>query len=156
MRGPEWIGESTQGEPLNSCFMEYFDCRLRVRYAETDQMGMAHHSAHLVWFEVARSEFCRSRGFSYERMERESGTFMPVAEIYCRYRRPLRYDREFVVRIRIRELRKRTITFSYQLLGPDDEVVHALGYSKHVVADREGRPKTLPEEYLALLSGAQE
>ena len=83
------------------------ETRFRVRYAETDQMGFAHHSNHLVWFEVARLEFFRDLGLSYDRLERESQTFLPVVEIRCRYMKPLFYDREFVIRTRLKRLGRR-------------------------------------------------
>jgi len=135
--------------------ISHTDCTLRVRYAETDQMGVAYHGNYLVWFEVGRSEFCRQHGFSYQEMERKRGRFLVVATVQCRYLAPLRYDSEFVVRTRIKELRRRTVTFAYELLDPQGEKVYAQGETTHVVTDRGGKPKSLPEYYGKLLMEAR-
>ncbi len=131
--------------------LTYTDCTLRVRYAETDQMGVAYHGNYLVWFEVGRSEFCRQHGFTYQEMERSRERFLVVATVQCRYLATLRYDKEFVVRTRIKELRRRTVTFAYELLDPQGEKVYAEGETTHVVTDRGGKPKSLPEYYGKLL-----
>ncbi|MEE8583793.1 MAG: thioesterase family protein [Acidobacteriota bacterium] len=133
--------------------MDYCDHRLRVRYAETDQMGLAYHANHLIWFEIGRTEFCRQGGFTYEAMERETGSRMVVAELSCRYRRPLRYDQEFIIRTRIRQLRKRTLTFAYQILDALEGTLLAEGETKHVVTDSNGRPRSFPAQYLHCLKG---
>src|SRR5687768_11605440 len=98
--------------------------KLRVRYAETDQMGVAYYANYFIWFEVGRAEFCRQRGFSYEQMERETDSFLVVASAQCRYRSPLRYDCEFLVRTRLKEFRKRTLTFSYQLIDSKNTTIY--------------------------------
>src|SRR5436309_15865580 len=81
------------------------ETRLRVRYAETDQMGVVYHSNHLIWFEVGRVELLRQMGFSYRDMEREDGRFIAVAEVTCRYRAPVFYDEEIIVRTRLKTVR---------------------------------------------------
>src|SRR5205814_401214 len=90
--------------PLESTASHSF--RLRVRYAETDQMGVAHHAAYFVWFELARTEFCRSRGIDYAAMEAE-GLFLPVVEAKCRYRQGAKYDDELLITATIVEVTKR-------------------------------------------------
>ncbi len=127
---------------------DFEDTKLRVRYAETDQMGVVYYANYLVYFEVGRAEFVRKRGFSYDEMEKNAGSYLIVAQSQCRYRRSLRYDNEFVVRTRIKELRKRTVTFAYQILDPSDDSVFAEGETVHVVTDRSGRPKSFPAEFL--------
>ncbi len=134
--------------------MEYCDCNLRIRYAETDQMGVAYYANYFVWFEVGRAEFCRQQGFSYGVMERETDSFLVVAEASCRYKRPLRYDMEFTVRTRLRDFRPRILVFSYQLLDPRDELVFAEGETKHLIVDSHGRPKSFPAEYRSYLQGS--
>ncbi len=126
---------------------KYSDFRIRVRYAETDQMGVAYYANYLVWFEVGRSEFCRQSGFSYREMERETGSYLIVAEARCRYKRPLHYEEEFTVRTWLKELRRRTVTFAYQLLDAENGGVYAEGETVHVVVDENGRPKVFPEAY---------
>ncbi|HEV8132618.1 MAG TPA: thioesterase family protein [Acidobacteriota bacterium] len=127
------------------------DFPLRVRYAETDQMGLAYYANYFIWFEVGRAEFCRQRGFSYEQLERETHSFLVVAEAHCRYQTPLRYDAEFLVRTRLKEFRKRMLTFAYQLLNPAGDIIYAEGETVHVVTDNDGRPKSFPELYKKFL-----
>jgi len=132
------------------------DCTIRVRYADTDQMGVVYYSNYLVYFEVGRTEFCRRRGIAYAEIERQSESYLIVAEARCRYRRPLRYDQEVVVRTFLQEFRKRTMTFAYQLIDPDTGTLFAEGETVHVVTDRQGRPKSFPEEYRRKLLGPEE
>src|SRR5262247_1398316 len=89
--------------------------RVRVRYAETDQMGVAYYANYFIWFEVGRSQYCNDCGFSYRDMERETGLFLIVAEASCRYRNPARYEDELIIRTRITELTRRTVRFSYEI-----------------------------------------
>lgn len=123
------------------------DCTIRVRYADTDQMGVVYYANYLVYFEVGRTEFCRRRGIAYSEIEKQTGSYLIVAEARCRYRRPLRYDQEVVVRTFLQDFRKRTMTFAYQLIDPVSGVLFAEGETVHVVTDREGKPKSFPEDY---------
>jgi acyl-CoA thioester hydrolase len=128
------------------------DHRIRVRYAETDQMGVAYYANYLVWFEVGRTEYCHSCGFSYAKMERETQSYLVVTSASCRYRVPLRYDMEFVIRTRIRELRSRGLTFTYELISAAGDTVYARGETRHVVTGADGRPRSFPDSYRRLLS----
>ncbi len=96
------------------------ETRLRVRYAETDQMGVVYHSNHLIWFEVGRVELMRQLGFSYKDMEREDGRFIAVAEVKCRYRAPVYYDEEVMVRTRLKSVRESVVVFSYELVRANE------------------------------------
>ena len=126
------------------------ETRLRVRYAETDQMGVVYYANYLVWMEVARLEFCRARGFNYRDMELDDGIFLAVAEANCRYRFPARFDDEVVVKTWIDEGNARMVTFAYEmrLTGKDRRL--ATGSTRHVFVSREMRPARLPEKYYAL------
>ena len=124
---------------------------IRVRYAETDQMGVAYYSNYLVWFEVGRSEVCRDRGFSYAEMEAKTQAYLAVAEVCCRYHAPARYDEVLQIRTSVESLRKRTLNFRYEIIKKNGGVLVATGSTTHIVLDRNGRPKTLPEEYASLL-----
>jgi acyl-CoA thioester hydrolase len=124
------------------------ETKLRVRYAETDQMGVAYHSNHLIWFEVGRVELMRQMGFSYRDMERDEDRFIAVAEVTCRYRAPARYDEEVVVRTRLKHVRKSVIVFSYELVRSEDGELLAEGETAHVVTDSEMTVAALPEKYL--------
>lgn len=131
------------------------ESHVRVRYAETDQMGVAYYANYLVWFEVGRSQYCRDCGFSYRDMERESGLFMIVAEARCRYKTPARYEDELLIKTRATETTRRTLRFGYEIRRADD-VLLATGETLHVLINAEGRPSSFPDKYLALLrSGRQ-
>lgn len=123
---------------------------VKVRYAETDQMGMAYYGNYFVWFEVGRSQYCVDRGFSYRDMEQETGLFLTVAEARCRYRRPARYEDELIVRTWVSEITKRTVKFGYEIVKSDGESI-AIGETLHVLATPQGRPSSFPEKYLTLL-----
>src|SRR5882672_84314 len=103
------------------------ETRLRVRYAETDQMGVVYHSNHLIWFEVGRVELMRQMGFSYRDMEREDGRFIAVAEAKCRYRSPVYYDDEVIVRTSLKNVRESVVHFEYELLRSDTGALLAEG-----------------------------
>jgi len=126
------------------------ESRARVRYAETDQMGVAYYANYFIWFEVGRSQYCNDCGFSYRDMERETGLFLIVAEASCRYKNPAHYEDELIIRTRITELTRRTLRFSYEVECEDGTAV-ATGETLHVLINAEGRPSSLPEKYLSLL-----
>ncbi len=126
---------------------EYADATIRVRYAETDQMGVVYHGNYFVWFEVGRVEYCRQAGVDYKRMESEDDSFIVVVEASCRYRRPARYDDLLTVRTRLTESRRRTIRFAYEIFRQDSGEQLATGETLHVICDRLGQPKSLPEKY---------
>jgi acyl-CoA thioester hydrolase len=125
---------------------DFSETTVRVRYAETDQMGVAHHSNHLIWFESGRVEYCRQLGFEYKQMEIEDDSFIVVAEVSCRYRRPVVFDDVLTIRTRVTESQRRTIRFAYEIHNQTKELI-ATGETLHVICDRRGRPKSLPEKY---------
>jgi acyl-CoA thioester hydrolase len=132
----------------------HVDITVRVRYAETDQMGIAYYANHFVWFELGRTEWFRQQGFVYKEMEEQEGAYIIVAEARCRYHAPARYDDLLVIRTRIQEARSRSITFSYEILSHGDEQVIATGETLHVITDRNGRSRSLPDRYRALFAAA--
>ena len=128
------------------------DVYIRVRYAETDQMGVAYYANYLVWFEVGRSEFCRKRGFRYVDLE-ALGYKLVVSDVHCRYRNSARYDETVIVRTRLKGVNKRMITFGYQVLRKDQEEVIAEGETRHICIDSNGKAKSLPDKFLVCLTG---
>ena len=118
--------------------MNYVDSRTRVRYKDTDQMGIAHHSNYIVWFEIGRTDLCRETGFPYSEIERR-GFLLVVTEVGCRFRIPFRYDEEVVIRTTVEQAASRAMRFSYELLNASAEVQHATGFSAHMWLDRETR-----------------
>src|ERR1700720_2131325 len=111
------------------------ETRLRVRYAETDQMGVVYHSNHFIWFEVGRVELLRQLGFSYRDMEKNDGCLIAVADARCRYKAPALYDDEIIVRTHIRNIRNSLIHFGYELLRAEDGTLLAEGETTHIVTD---------------------
>lgn len=130
---------------------EWHEALLRVRYAETDKMGVVYHANYLIWFEIGRTEFCRARGFSYRDMEENENSFLVVAESYCRYKAPAYYDDELVVRTHITELRRRSLRFGYEIVRVPDGTIIAEGETGHVVTDANGRVRSLPAGFAELL-----
>jgi acyl-CoA thioester hydrolase len=123
---------------------------VRVRYAETDQMGVVYYANYFIWFEIGRTDFCRQHGFSYREMETHDGLYIMVAEARCRYKAPARYDDDIQVRTRLREVRNRVLVFAYEVYRQAGEELLAEGETVHVITDREGRPRALPERYREL------
>ena len=128
------------------------DFEIRVRYAETDQMGVAYYANYLVWFEVGRAEFCRKKGFIYADLEK-LGYRLAVTDAKCHYRNSARYDDLVIVRTRLKELNKRMISFGYQILRKDQEELIAEGETRHICLDSTNKPKSLPEAFLTQLAG---
>jgi len=126
---------------------DYAEAQVRVRYAETDQMGVVYHGNYFTWFEVGRVELCRRLGFEYKRMESEDDSFIVVAEASCRYKRPARFDDLLTIRTRVSEAQRRTVRFAYEILNAASGEVIATGETLHVICDRNGRPKALPDKY---------
>jgi acyl-CoA thioester hydrolase len=134
----------------------WHETEIRVRYAETDKMGIVHHANYLVWFEAGRSELCRDRGFSYKAMEEEDNALMVVAESYCRYKSPAYYDDLLVVRTKVAEIRSRSIRFIYEIVRPSDGALVAEGETLHLVTDEDKRVRVIPEIYKQLLLSEEE
>ncbi len=121
--------------------------RIRVRYAETDQMGVVYHSHYLVWMEMGRVELCRARGVRYRDMEEQDGILLAVVEANCRYLSPARYDDEVIVRTRIEKAHQRLVRFGYEIRHTEDDRLLAHGSTSHVFLDRELKPGKLPAKY---------
>lgn len=124
---------------------------VRVRYAETDQMGIAHHANYLAWFEVGRTEWLRDLGWTYREMEAH-GSRLPVIEAHCEYRQPVLYDDELEIRTRGEILSLVRIRFTYDVVRRADGAAVAGGNTTHAVTDTNGRPKKLPERVRGLFA----
>jgi len=122
---------------------------VRVRYAETDQMGVVYYANYLVWMEVARVEFCKSLGFRYRDMELEDGVLLAVIEAQCRYLHPARFDEEVIVETRIAEANSRLVEFAYEMRLADSGRKLATGATRHIFCNREMKRVRLPEKYRA-------
>ena len=136
----------TSAAPEN-VFGEWHETLLRVRYSETDKMGIVYYANHLIWFEIGRTEFCRVRGFSYRDMEENEDAFLVVAESYCRYKAPAYYDDELLIRTHVTELRRRSLRFGYEIVRVPNGQIISEGETGHVVTDSTGRVRSFPEGY---------
>lgn len=130
------------------------ESRIRVRYAETDQMGVVYHANHFIWFEIGRVELLRQLGFSYKDMEQRDNCFIAVVDARCRYKAPAVYDDEIVVRTWLKNIRESAIHFGYELVRVEDGTLLAEGETTHIVADAQMRKTVLPEKYMKVFRGA--
>jgi acyl-CoA thioester hydrolase len=124
------------------------EVKIRVRYAETDQMGVVYHANYFIWFEVGRVEFLRAMGFSYREMEATDACFIAVVDARCRYKAPAHYDDEITVRTTLKNVRESVIHFGYELLRAADGVLLAEGETMHVVTDAQMKRRAIPEKYM--------
>jgi acyl-CoA thioester hydrolase len=124
------------------------ETQVRVRYAETDQMGVVYHSNYFIWFEIGRVELMRQLGFSYRDMERGEGLFIAVVDARCRYKAPARYDDEVIVRTHLKNVRESVVHFGYELVRVSDDELLAEGETTHIVTDVEMKKMLLPKKYL--------
>lgn len=124
------------------------ETRLRVRYAETDKMGVVYHSNFVIWFEVGRVELLRQLGFEYSRMEKDDNCHIPVVDLRVRYKAPALYDDEIVVRTRLRNARQSLLHFAYEILRAGDETLLATGETTHIIVNDKFERCALPEKYL--------
>jgi acyl-CoA thioester hydrolase len=122
------------------------ETRVRVRYAETDQMGVAYHSNYLIWFEVGRVEFIRQMGLDYRQME-EEGCGISVVDVHARYRAPARYDDELVIETRLLAARGVVVKFGYRILRVGDGVLLCEGETMHVCVGKDMKKTSLPAKY---------
>jgi acyl-CoA thioester hydrolase len=125
------------------------ETRVRVRYAETDRMGVVYHANYLVWFEVGRVEWLRQMGFSYREMEEQDDCAIAVVDVHCRYKAPARYDEELIVRTHLKNVRECMVHFAYEVVRASDDVLLAEGDTTHLVVGRDMKVKAIPEKYMS-------
>ncbi len=128
--------------------------KVRVRYAETDQMGVVYHANYLVWFEVGRVELMRQRGLDYKRMETEEGCGIAVVEATVRYKAPARYDDELLIETQVLKVRGPVVRFAYRILRAQDGLLLCEGETVHVVVGRDMKRTRMPQKYAEILGGA--
>ena len=122
------------------------ETRVRVRYAETDQMGVVYHSNYLIWFEVGRVELIRQMGLDYKKME-EEGCGIAVVDVHARYKAPARYDDELVIETRLLAARGAVVRFGYRILRIADGLLLCEGETMHVVVGMDMKKRSLPAKY---------
>ena len=124
------------------------ETKLRVRYAETDNMGVVYHSNFAIWFEVGRVELMRQLGLEYRTMEKDDNCHIPVVDLRVRYKAPALYDDEIVVRTRIANARHSLLHFTYEVLRAGDQTLLATGETMHIIVDDKFQRRALPEKYV--------
>jgi len=129
--------------------MTIHETRFRVRYAETDQMGVVYYANYLIWMEIGRAEYCRAAGIRYKDMESGDGIRLAVVDAHCRYLHPARYDEEIAVKTWIARANRRMIQFEYHMLEAESYKTLAEGETKHIFLGADMRPVKLPEKYHA-------
>ena len=122
--------------------------KLRVRYADTDQMGIAYYANYFIWFEEARTEYFRAKGYPYTKIE-EKGIYLPVVEVSCVYKAPVRYDDLLEIQTMVSDYRRSSLTFQYQIFC--DGKLKADGKTVHVFINQEGKPISIPDDVKAIL-----
>ncbi len=127
---------------------QVYETKFRVRYAETDQMGVVYHSNFVIWFEVGRVEMLRQLGFTYREMEKQDGTHIAVVDVRCRYKAPARYDDMVAIRTRLVNVRDSLLHFGYEIVRDEDGTLLAEGETVHIVVDSEFKRIPLPQRYL--------
>jgi acyl-CoA thioester hydrolase len=125
------------------------ETRFRVRYAETDQMGVVYYANHFVWMEVGRVDLCKACGFNYRDMEHDDGIYLAVAEANCRYKWPARFDDEVIVKTWIEDANTRIVIFNYEMRTVDDRLL-ATGMTRHVYVTKEMQRTRLPLKYYSM------
>jgi acyl-CoA thioester hydrolase len=154
MEGKMKFAEAAKESPIPTEPTRTVETRIRVRYAETDQMGVVYHSNFVIWFEVGRVELMRQLGFRYRDMEQQENCHMPVADLHVRYKQPAYYDDEIAVRTQLAEVHRSLIRFSYEVVRVSDLKLLAEGETTHLVVDGKLKRCSLPEKYLAAFSAA--
>lgn len=124
--------------------------RIRVRYAETDQMGVVYHANYLVWLEVGRVELVRAHGLPYKDLEETEGLFLGVIEVNCRYLYPARYDQEILIDAVVTKSTARAIEFAYELRTAETDRLLVEATTRHLWLNREMRPARLPQHYASM------
>jgi acyl-CoA thioester hydrolase len=131
---------------------DFSETTIRVRYKETDQMGVVYYGNYLTYFEIGRVEYLRDRGMTYKEMERQDDSYIVVAESRCRYLRPARYDDVLRIRTRVSRARRGTLHFAYEVLNNATGELLATGETAHFVCNKAGERRTLPDKYWTMFA----
>jgi acyl-CoA thioester hydrolase len=130
------------------------EARVRVRYAETDKMGVVYHSNFIVWLEVGRVELLRQLGFSYRDVERNDDCHFAVADVRCRYKSPAYYDDELIIRTTLKNVRGSMLHFGYEVIRATDQMLLAEAETTHIVVNSKFEKTELPEKYASAFAAA--
>lgn len=141
------LGNSSIKNPPYKIKKTYIEFEERVRYSETDKMGIAHNKNYFEWFEIGRTKFCRFKKIPYSDIE-NMGYYLVVVEAFCRYKNPLKYDEPFIIRVSLEERTQKKFIFAYELVSKNGKKSIAEGYTVHIVTNAKGKVSNLPEDVL--------
>jgi len=128
---------------LNTGENNFIEFEEIVRYSETDQMGVAHNKNYFEWFEIGRTEYCRQKNIPYKDIEAR-GFYLVVIEAFCKYKKPLRYDEKFIIRVFLKSITPKKIEFAYELVTKDEKKLIASGHTVHIVTNSRAKTCSLP------------
>ena len=146
----ENFSNKTASTPGDENYIEFEE---RVRYSETDQMGVAHNKSYFEWFEIARTEYCRRKNIPYKSIE-EQGYYLVVVEAFCKYKKPLRYDETFLIRVFLKNITPKKVVFTYELFTKDKEKLVASGHTVHIVTNASTKVSSLPPHIINTLKAS--
>jgi len=132
---------------LNQGKRSFVEIEEIVRYSETDQMGVVHNKNYFDWFEIGRTEYCRQKNIPYKNIEAQ-GYYLVVVEAFCKYKKPLRYDEKFIIRVFLEKITPKKVIFAYELVTKEEKKLIASGYTVHIVTNSKAEVCTLPPDIL--------
>ena len=128
-----------------------FSTEVRVRYADTDQMGVVYYANYFVWLEIARTEFLRHLGVDYRSIEKEKELSLPVIEAYCKYKSPAKYDDVILIKTKVSQMKSSFLRFDYELFNKENKELLVEAYTTHVFIDKDRKPVRMPQEIKDIL-----
>jgi acyl-CoA thioester hydrolase len=143
MRKSQSSENSSNKTALSKGKNNFIEFEEKVRYSETDQMGLAHNKNYFEWFEIGRTEYCRQKNIPYKDIE-EQGFYLVVVEAFCRYRKPLRYDQKFHIRVFLESITPKKVKFAYELVTQKEKELIASGHTVHLVTNSKSKTCSLP------------
>ena len=138
---------------LNKGGKNFIEFEELVRYSETDQMGVAHNKNYFGWFEIGRTEYCRQKNIPYKDIEAQ-GFYLVVVEAFCKYKKPLKYDQKFIIRVFLENITPKKLEFAYELVTKEEKKLIASGHTVHIVTNAEAKTCSLPPHIINSLKAS--
>jgi len=138
---------------LNKGEKNFIELEELVRYSETDQMGVAHNKNYFGWFEIGRTEYCRQKNIPYKDIEAQ-GFYLVVVEAFCKYKKPLRYDQKFIIRVFLENITPKKVEFAYELVTKEEKKLIASGHTVHIVTNSKAKTCSLPSHIINSLKAS--
>lgn len=138
---------------LNKGRKNFIELEELVRYSETDQMGVAHNKNYFGWFEIGRTEYCRQKNIPYKDIEAQ-GFYLVVVEAFCKYKKPLKYDQKFIIRVFLEKITPKKVEFAYELVTKEGKKLIASGHTVHIVTNSEAKTCSLPPHIINSLKAS--